>query len=713
MAVNESSFDYSTLSAREQEIIAIIAAELEELGQSPTLKMLESLEWKYQLPSAEQLILDPYYFGNIGKDVFPIIRKDLIDILDNPYTEVILSGSIGWGKSWLAALGIAIEMTRLACLRNPQGLLGIAQNTDMVFMNLSVRESQASNVLGNYVTSFLKASPFVMEVLKPSIKPKRSAQFPCTGCYWTGRSRTGARCPECNGTGKKHMRYLSGNSSEMSVIGENLVGGGMDEANFMISVRRSRRAKMAGEHDTAKSLYDAVVRRRESRFVKAFAAGVSVLPVYWVISSVCFPGDFTERRIALTKDNPRVKVLQYATWETKRTAAQNPYSGKELVVLVGNSLNRSRIVSFDRNNFDEKNFELPDGCRLIYPPIEHKQPFEEDIIGAIRDVAGIPQLASNPYFEYPLEPCYINKRCGDVPRVHPYEYEATKLISGSLLKSYLIPSIQTANGMRPALNPNALRYIHFDLASTGTTAAMVMGHFGGYARYTRQIVGNKRVWHVVEERAITIIDFMIRVLPPDVGRIDIDAFLELIQTLRHQVGYQIGQVTFDRFESVTSINALQSMGIDATNLSIERNQDAWTHFRDSVKDERFSCYQYAPLRDEMGAVEWNAVKMKVVKKTITLPDGYKHHCDLAEAVAGVCRHVNSRHGIVRPPLPAPYFNQMVGDLGEEYVSKLRFASVTGEGILLPEMLEIQRDKLESAARAGINDPRAGLKIRKN
>ena len=53
MSVNDSSFDYSSLSSREQEVIAIIAAELEELGHSPTLKMLEGLEWKYQLPSAE------------------------------------------------------------------------------------------------------------------------------------------------------------------------------------------------------------------------------------------------------------------------------------------------------------------------------------------------------------------------------------------------------------------------------------------------------------------------------------------------------------------------------------------------------------------------------------------------------------------------------------------------------------------------------------
>jgi hypothetical protein len=662
------------LSPKEQAVLDKIRAELAS-GRSSTWDYIQGTQWSHPLPPARQLIEDDYYFGNVGKALYPILRTDLVDILEKPYTEVVCSGSIGWGKSFIAGLGVAIEMVRLACLRDPHRLIGagvISPTTDLVMMNMSISGDQAGNLMGSYITSALKSSPFVTEVLKPQIKDKESAVFPCTMCFWTGRQGSRA-CPKCSGTGRRHLRYVSGNSNELSVIGENLVGGAMDEANFMISTRRSKRAKMANETDPARSLYTQIVRRRESRFIGSIDAELAVLPVFWVISSVQFPGEFTEERVAAARTNKRIKVLRYATWETKGSAVVSPYKGKRFVVFVGNGLHRSRIVSLDASTFNEKEFTVPENCHLIYIPTEHLGPFEDNINGAIRDIAGIPLLASNPYFERPVEPCYANASIGDIPREHPYEYTSAKLISAQLL---LIEKLcKQVNGEnRPLLHPDAYRYIHVDLAKSATTAGFAMGCFAGYKSYRRQILGKSKTWWITERRPITHIDYMQRICPPDMGRIDIEAILDLIYACR-EMGYRLRLVSYDRFESTTSINSLLSKGYDAVNYSVDLNPQCWTSLRDSIRDERIALYPYSPLTQELSAVEL-LPDGGIFKKRVALEEGAAHHCDVAECVAAICGMINEKHGVEREPLPAPLYEEIAQDLDDKQRMELNLISET-------------------------------------
>lgn len=698
--------DLEKYSPEEQEHILAIMGEISQHGWSQTLKDIEQLDWQHPLPSVRELLLDDYYFGQVGKNLYPMLQDDLCEILENPFLEVIETGAIGWGKSFMSGIGIAIDMLRLACLYNPQTLLGSASGTKMVFMNLSVNASQAANVLGRYITATIKSSPFVAEVLRPKVVDGHYISFPCSSCYGEGRSKFGGTCGICNGTGSKHIQYMAGNSSELAVIGENLIGGGMDEANFMVSVRRTRRSIMAGEFDQAKTLYDAVVRRRESRFIAGMSAELAVMPRFWTISSVQFPGEFTEQRILKAKNNPRIKVLEYSTWEPRRSLPVHPYSGKEFVVLIGDAMNNSRIVADDADEFDESLFQLPVGCKLVRVPVEHRQPFDDDVLGGIRDVIGHSVLAKNPYFTHPLDPCINNLKCGDLPgREHPYEFVEAKLVSGSLLHAELIPtqSARTRAGIEPAINPGAPRFAHVDLALTGTTAGITIGHFGGYKRYTRQVFGQKQIWNIVEDRPITIVDFFLRVVPPDAGRIDIDAILGIFYTFQHACGAHFGKISYDRFESATSINVLQSQGIEAENLSIMRHQEAWTYLRDSIRDQRFSCYSYAPFVQELAAVEWDTKTQKVTKKEVVLPSGIKHHCDVAESTAGVCYHINERYGIRRPALPAATWSQMEADVGDQVMENL-FKKSVGEGYISEDIAKTRLQQMEDVARSGGGDP---------
>ena len=76
--------------------------------------------------SIEQFLEDDYYFGKIGKDLYPENKEDLIDIFDprNTYLEIILAGAIGWGKTFLACIGLSYIIGQLSAYNNPHKWLG-------------------------------------------------------------------------------------------------------------------------------------------------------------------------------------------------------------------------------------------------------------------------------------------------------------------------------------------------------------------------------------------------------------------------------------------------------------------------------------------------------------------------------------------------------------------------------------------------------------
>src|SRR5258708_12917138 len=63
------------------------------------------------------------------------------------------------------------------------------------------------------------------------------------------------------------VRPLSGNVN--AAIGSNIFGGIIDEVNFMAVVEQSKNAADGGTFDQANEMYNAIVRRRKSRFMAA------------------------------------------------------------------------------------------------------------------------------------------------------------------------------------------------------------------------------------------------------------------------------------------------------------------------------------------------------------------------------------------------------------------------------------------------------------
>ena len=165
----------------------------------------------------------------------------------------------------------------------------------------------------------------------------------------------------------------------------------LDEVNFMSRVDRSLRAAEGGEFDQALALYNALVRRRESRYLR----GGKLPGILCLASSKRYEGQFTDLKEREAKDEARIRgksriyIFDRCVWEVK---PDSEYSGEVFGVFVGDYLRNPRILD-DGETVPEADAKL---VKMV--PVEFRRSFEANIVQSVRDIAGVSTRALNPFF---------------------------------------------------------------------------------------------------------------------------------------------------------------------------------------------------------------------------------------------------------------------------------------------------------------------------
>jgi len=210
--------EFQALDSDEQALVRRVIEERarSKIGASPTLGAMEEIQWAERPVDPETFLTDPRYLGGIGQYLYPIWLDRLCRILDDDHvTEVILSGAIGNGKSFVVTLGICYELYRLLCMRNPQELFGNAAGTAIVLTALSVTGANVKNVSWAYVDGAVRQSTYFREHRTPY---KNTLWWPA-----------------------ENVAFRAGSSTESSIIGENVMGGVLDECfdkNSLVTIER-------------------------------------------------------------------------------------------------------------------------------------------------------------------------------------------------------------------------------------------------------------------------------------------------------------------------------------------------------------------------------------------------------------------------------------------------------------------------------------------
>ena len=420
---------------------------------------------------------------------------------------------------------------------------------------------------------------------------------------------------------------------DTAAIGQNVIGGILDELNFMEVVQNSKQSKDGGMHDQAVKNYNSIARRRESRFMQ-----LGMLPgMLCLVSSRNYPGQFTDKKEDEAREQRRkqgfstIYVYDKRLWEVRperylfHSGQRNEARfGKDhpfwFHVFIGDATRKPRIIE----DLDKIG---PADRHLVMPiPIEHLQAFENDLLPAMRDVAGVATQALHPFM--------IN-----TDAVAACFGKATSILSRDDCDF-----VETHLQVYPKriMHPNELRFCHIDLAVTKDSAGVSIGHVPGFRSIDRG--------DYAEVLPIVQLDCILEVFPPRGGEIEFENIRRLIYALRDKLRLPIKWVTFDQYQSRDSMQIMFQQGFMTGYQSMDVDTFAYDVTKQAFYDGRVLAPLHEKARRELISLEFDPRRQKIDHP----PNGSK---DVSDSIAGVVagltmrREIWVRHGVPTNRLP--------------------------------------------------------------
>lgn len=591
-----------------------VIRELGASGTSATMDQMYEVDFIRKPPTIEEFMMDEYFMGtalnpdpvNDAPGLFDKWREVLIRDMapGSPVKQLVLSGAIGQGKSWVASIALLYKVAFALCLRDPMRYYGLSGG-GIVYSFFSVTQKQVFGGTFQDCLRFLRASPFFRE----HVRTKLDQKF------------TDRRIVLTNDLS------IEAGSQISDALGRNVLVSAIDEINF----RREKDASQ-GAHE----LVEAVIRRILSRYRNGVEAndhpGLLIL-----MSSAQDSGDFLAQYVKEHRHDPSVAIYDFPWWEVTGPHRIN-YSGKKFYVDIGDAVISPRIVDVPA----EVAGVPPD--RLLEVPVEHRQEFTSDISGSIKDLAGVATGRSSLLFTNTVS--LIN--CLDDEIEDPMNGHSVPL-GVNVNEQPIWDHINMRRLLKwkdsravPLRHPYAPRYIHMDM-STGAEDAM------GFAMVhpVRQTMIETRdqMTHRSKQamRQVVELDMAFRIIrdpkkpsePIDFGRIR-----EFIWWLKTH-NYNISMVSCDLMALSQEMRMiLKNNGINTSYLSCDKTKDPYKSLRQCVNEGRFRMFEHDYLMLELEHLEDmpdkidHPAKFKVAHINGQVHYGLKGSKDICDAVTG-------------------------------------------------------------------------------
>jgi len=551
-------------------------------------ELINLTKWRRAVVPLDEFLYSEAYLGLEKSELYPAVI-DLMHELDKDiYTEAVLKGALGYGKTTSANIMMARGLYKVSCMRHPQSTFGLQSQSAIAFTIQSIRLSTAKKAVFEEFGQYVRKSPYFKEIYPYNRMIVSSMNFE-----------------------EQRVTIIPVSSATTGAISMNVIGGTLDELNFMQRVLKSKsqNAEIDGSYSQARALYNTLARRRKSRFAKK-----GKLPgLLFLISSSRFPDDFTEQKAAEAQmcggTDPTIFVVSKSVWEAKGRENFMPESFK---IMVGNNMLRSRILEGD---------DLPiEGTSVIEVPMDFKVEFEKDLEGALRDFAGITVLSAHPFLTKRSAIFKCVQQGAEHGMENPFEYEQYDFSLG----------IPHPDPKKLRTDIPMFRHAHIDLGLKRDAAGICIGHLAGQKLIERfDPVANTKV---TEMKPIIATDIIIRVVPPPNGEIEFALIREFLLLLRDRYNLPIEYVTFDGFQSVDSKQILRTKGFKCDHLSVEKIEN-YRSFRDALYDGCMYLLPHQFLANELAGLEYvrgnNSTQQDKVDHRV---NGTK---DVADAVCGV------------------------------------------------------------------------------
>lgn len=588
------------LSPTEKEALRDIIKKINkgEVSFEGVLNELRGYIYDYVPVDMKTFLEDPYYLGEISDFIYEPVRETLIQIFEGNYNIVILTGSIGWGKTTTASIATVRLIYELLCYKKPARVFGLFETTPIALLLLGPYKEQVSVTLFANVANLINSIKFFRERIRYKIDETDSViVFP-----------------------DKNLLVLAKPGSDSSILAHNVISAVIDEANFYGKETYKR----------VNTIYNMLIARMKSRYLE----GGKLPAKLFLISSAGSWDSFVETKIRELQGRENVFIRRYAIWDVKK----DYYASERFPVFIGTRSMPPRILKDSEVEFYSKNFtdDEPKGEKVIWVPVDFEQDFKDDIYMSLRDLAGVSTISANPFFGdiKRIYECVVSEGkplpTGEILQ-HPFNVLEWKYQVDDLYIEWDKITRSTQYGRIPIINPRAPRFVHIDLGIREDACGICMGHIAGFERgklYTKPIV---------------YIDFLLRVIPPKSGEILISDIRNIILEFLNN-NFDIKVITMDKFQSIDTIQMFRQFNLEAYNLSVEK-YEAYKLLKDVIYERRVYFYDYPPLVSELIKLELNITKGKVDH-----PEGGSK--DVADALCGVINsiydYISSRKDVSIP-----------------------------------------------------------------
>lgn len=320
----------------EDVLVARVEQERKTFGTSITEQIVCSPRWVPPDTFHEQL----------GAPLWPRLQQIYVDTYCKNPSVIVGRGAIGWGKSFLITWLGNNKMWELSLLDDPATVFGLAADTEIIGIVVSVSGGKAKN------TGVYKYS---MQLAKKAEKV----------APWMGI--------------RYHSKFISfndkvflyaGHSQESSVAGDNVFIGFIEEANFLSEAARRKYEDQSVTH--AQILYRAIERRIQSRFI-------SHPGMIAMVGHELYPQDFLSEYCKQIEDPDEACIFNFKTYETRPTDTFKNMS--TFRVYVGSDSMRAKMLDDNEKVNDMENVEDV--------PIVYQNSFKKDLYGCLREILGV------------------------------------------------------------------------------------------------------------------------------------------------------------------------------------------------------------------------------------------------------------------------------------------------------------------------------------
>jgi len=529
-----------------------------------------------EIVDIEEFVESPEYLG-IGSTLYPKVKQYLIDIYrynDHKY-EIVIGGGIGGGKTTLALIGMLYDLYRLSCMASPQLSLNLMPNTEILFVIQSVKEDKA-RVEYERFRNYVKDSKYFSTQFRPIKDTKKELVFP------------------------KNIVVKPVTTKVSAIISENLYEALLDECNFITSIGDSKLA--VDNDDPTYQLYNTMITRMESRF-KNYKEDTLYGKIF-LVSSANYEDDFIDQKRKEAESNKGGHIY-YCSLSQLDKPNINP-SGKKIWIKLP-SLNDSGEIFYEKPENEENVIEIP---------YELKNPFEKNLLLAVRDILGIPlprkavflshldiEVAVNKYKEY-----YGNEQIfKEDSIVFDNFYSFKKVINLNFLKKMVIFDHFA---------------VHVDFGLNNDSLGIAIGHING----SRTLFDEEE--ESIIRQPIIVICGAISLKPPKGEEIDIGEFQKCLAYLKKLLP-KIKWITLDnRPYTAGLLQFLKKAKIRSGILSVDVNIEPYFEVKNLLRDKRLWIADNKVLLEELKRLRYIAHENKI--------DHPKHGSkDIADCVAGV------------------------------------------------------------------------------